>query len=192
MTTAARILEVARELLEAKGAEAVSMRRVAGAVGITAMAVYRHYADRDALLNALADEGFATLSEQLRQGTASGTFEERLYRALDLNLDLALAHPHLFELMFLRTRKGARQFPADFAAGKSPTGNVFAELVEEGMRKGVFVEGDVWEIVFEVGALFQGLVMLYIGGRMAGGPEEFRKVCHRAVGRYMYGIRKAQ
>jgi AcrR family transcriptional regulator len=52
-------------LLDKEGVEAVTMRRVAAAVEITAMAVYRHYADRKALLNALADEGFRELAERL-------------------------------------------------------------------------------------------------------------------------------
>ena len=42
-STAARISVAGRRLLDKEGAEAVSMRRVARAVGITAMAIYRHY-----------------------------------------------------------------------------------------------------------------------------------------------------
>jgi len=95
----------------------------------------------------------------------------------------------MFELMFLQPRKGARQFPGDFAAGKSPTANVFAELVAEGVRQGVFRQIDVWEVVFEAGALLQGLVMLYLGKRMDASETGFREVCHRALGRYLDGIR---
>ncbi len=64
-TTSERIARAARRLLDKQGVEAVTMRRVAAAVNITAMAVYRHYADRKALLNALADEGFRELAERL-------------------------------------------------------------------------------------------------------------------------------
>jgi len=189
-STASRIADAARKLLEAEGAEGVTMRRVAGAVGITAMAVYRHYPDRDGLLNALADEGFVALASQLAAARVEGSLEQRMIKLLDVNLDFALERPRLFELMFLRPRKGARQFPRDFAAGKSPTANLFAELVAEGMRDGVFLEGDVWEIVFESGALLQGLVMLYLGGRVDANEQGFRELCHRALGRYTNGIRK--
>jgi hypothetical protein len=47
----------------------------------------------------------------------------------------------------------------------------------------------VWEIVFETGALMQGLVMLYLGSRVAMPPESFRAFCHRSFGRYLNGIR---
>ena len=189
-STSSRIADAARKLLETEGAEGVTMRRVAGAVGITAMAVYRHYPDRDGLLNALADEGFVALAAQLAAVRVEGSLEERMLKLLDINLDFALERPRLFELMFLRPRSGARQFPRDFAAGKSPTANLFAELVAEGMRDGVFQQGDVWEIVFESGALLQGLVMLYLGGRVYADEQGFRELCHRALGRYTNGIRK--
>jgi AcrR family transcriptional regulator len=185
-----RIAEQASVLLEAEGADAVTMRRVAAALGMTAMAAYRHYPDRDGLMNALADRGFAALTERLRAVPLAGTFDERMTRILDINLDFALERPKMFDLMFLRNRKGARQFPQDFAAGKSPTGNVFAELMTEGMASGEIAQANVWEIVFECGALLQGLVMLYLGGRMAGGEDEFRKTCHRAMGRYFHGVRQ--
>jgi hypothetical protein len=93
--------------------------------------------------------------------------------------------------MFLSPREGARQFPRDFAAGKSPTANQFAELVREGVASGYFREKtDVWAVVFETGALWQGLMMLYLGGRVSMGATRFRAYCHEAMGRYLHGIRK--
>lgn len=171
------------------------MRRVAAAVGITAMAVYRHYPDRKGLLNALADEGFKELAETLgavrlvRSARSRDNIGDRLTRVLDANLRFAFENPRLFELMFLTPREGARQYPQDFAAGKSPTANLMAELVEEGMASGYFRKDDVWAIVFETGALLQGLMMLYLGGRVGMSAAQFRAFCHQSFRRYMDGIR---
>jgi AcrR family transcriptional regulator len=198
--TSERIARAARRLLDKEGVEAVTMRRVAAAVDITAMAVYRHYADRKALLNALADEGFRELAERLAaervegsvrgSGKGAGSIEQRLTRMLDVNLSFGLENPRLFELMFLTPREGARQYPRDFAAGKSPTANLFAELIREGIASGYFRETDLWAIVFETGALWQGLMMLYLGGRVSMSATRFRAFCHESIGRYMRGIRK--
>jgi AcrR family transcriptional regulator len=192
-STSKRIAVAARRLLDKEGVEAVTMRRVAAAVGITAMAVYRHYADRKALLNALADEGFEDLTERLAavrsSGSISGRLEERLTRVLDVNLTFGFENPRLFELMFLTPREGARQYPKDFAAGKSPTANLWAQLIEEGMASGYFRKDDVWAIVFETGALMQGLMMLYLGGRVGMSATRFRAFCHQSMRRYMHGIR---
>lgn len=187
--TAARIATAARRLLDEEGADAVTMRRVADAVGITAMALYRHYADRAALLNVLANEGFDELASQLSAARLSGDIEKRLMKVLDVYLDHALQNPRLFELMFLRQREGARQYPRDFKAGHSPTANLMAKLIQQGMDSGYFRKDDLWEIVFEMGALLQGLIMLYLGGRMALSPARFRTFCRRSFWRHIHGIR---
>ena len=67
-STSEKIAAAARKLLDKEGEEAVTMRRVAAMVGITPMAVYRHYPDRKGLLNALADKGFDELSGRLKAG----------------------------------------------------------------------------------------------------------------------------
>ena len=187
--TARRIAIAGRRLLDKEGAEAVTMRRVAKAVGITPMAIYRHYRDRAALLNALADEGFEELAAQLTGKRFSSSIEERLTKMGEIYLEHALQNPRLFELMFLKPREGARRYPRDFKAGGSPSANLMAEAVRKGMESGYFREDDVWEIVFEMGALSHGLIMLYLGGRMGVTPARFRALYRRSFRRYIHGIR---
>ena len=189
-STAEKIAAAAGRLLDRSGAEAVTMRRVAKAVGITPMALYRHFANREGLLNALADAAFTELAARLQAAVSQGSAERRLGANLDVFLDFALEKPRLFELMFLQRREGARQFPGDFRAGRSPTAKFSAEAIEAGMKEGIFRKDDVWEIAFETGALLQGLVMLYVGGRVAMAEDEFRGLVHRAFRRYFYGIRR--
>ncbi len=165
------------------------MRRVAKAVGITPMAIYRHYPDRAGLLNALADEGFEELATRLAGKRFSGGVEERLTKMAEIYLEHALRNPRLFELMFLKPRAGARRYPRDFKAGRSPTVNLMVEVVREGMESGYFREDDTWEIVFEMGALSHGLIMLYLGGRMNVSPAQFRALYRRSFRRYLRGIR---
>ncbi len=189
-STSEKIAAAARRLLHQEGTDAVTMRRVASEVGITAMALYRHYPNRAGLLNVLADEGFAELGGRLTAAKLTGGTEKRLEKLLNIFIDHALENPRLFELMFIQPREGARQFPRDFREGQSPTANPTARVLKEGMAAGFFREDDVWEIVFEMGALLEGLLMLYLGGRMSMSPDEFRGFCRRSFKRYMHGIRK--
>ena len=189
VTTAQKIHAAARKLLDKDGADAVTMRRVAEKVGITPMAIYRHFPDRAALLNSLADEGFRELAAWLAEQRLRGDVEQRLYKMGDLYLEHALEHPKLFELMFLKPREGARQYPRDFKAGKSPTGNLMAETVQAAMDSGYFRQDDVWEITFEMGALSHGLIMLYLGGRLSTSVADFRALYRRSFRRYIHGIR---
>jgi AcrR family transcriptional regulator len=185
-----RILSAARRLLDKEGAEAMTMRKVAEAVGITAMAIYRHFPDREGLLNAIADQGFQELAEQLKGMRFAGGMEQRLTKMGEIYLDHALSNPRLFELMFLTPREGARQYPRDFKAGLSPTANLMVDTLKEGMENGTFREGDAREIAFEMGALSHGLIMLYLGGRMNVTPVQFRALYRRSFRRYVDGIRK--
>ena len=187
--TARSILSAARSLLDEGGIQAVSMRKVAELVGVTAMAIYRHFPDREALLNALADQGFTEIGQVLVSQVGPGPVLQRMEAVIEVYLDFGLGHPHLFELMFLASRPGARQFPHDFAAGRSPTANLFADMLRTGIEEGLFREGeDIWEITFETGALMQGLVMLYLGGRIDLDAEGFRALVRRSMRRYIHGI----
>jgi AcrR family transcriptional regulator len=189
-STAKRITTAARRLLDQEGPEAVTMRKVAGAVGITPMAIYRHFPDREGLLNAVADQGFEELASRLKRMRFSGGIEERLSKMGETYLNHALKNPRLFELMFLKPREGARRYPRDFKAGRSPTANLMVEVLKEGMVSGYFREDDAWEIVFEMGALSHGLIMLYLGGRMDMTAARFRALYQRSFRRYLHGIRK--
>ena len=188
--TALRIATAARRLLDKEGTEAVTMRRVAQAIGVTPMAIYRHYPDRVSLLNALADEGFEELAVRIAGKKFFGSIEERLTKMMEIYLDHALEKPRLFELMFLKPREGARSYPRDFKAGRSPTANLLIEMVQEGIDSGYFRNDDASEIVFEMGALSHGLIMLYLGGRMGMPPAYFRALYRRSFKRHLRGIRR--
>ena len=89
---AREIVAAARELLEAEGAEALSMRRIADRLGIRAPSLYKHLPDKAALEAALITAGFEELADRFA-GVADAAALGRAYRAW------ALEHPHLYRLM---------------------------------------------------------------------------------------------
>ena len=104
-------------------------------------------------------------------------------------LETALRFPNLYELMFLVPREGARVYPRDFRAGHSPTFNPTVQLLEEAMSAGELRTDDPVEIAFELSALSHGLIVLYLGGRVAQSEEEFRSLYQRCFRRYFHGLR---
>jgi AcrR family transcriptional regulator len=190
-TTADAIRAAALRILESEGAPAVSLRRVAAAVGITAMAIYHHFPSRDALLRDVADAEFNAHAAALvaQQGDARGSVETRLARNLDAFLDFALRRPHVYDYVFSQPRQGARRFPDDFTARRSPTFNVLVDLVEEGVRTRVLRKGNVWEIALTLGAQTQGLITLWRGGRFALSEKDFRALCQRSSRRLLDGLK---
>jgi len=188
-STAASILVAARELLDREGLAAVAMRPVAERVGITPMAIYRHYADRASLLNAVADEGFHELATRVQALQLKGGAERRLMQVGGVFLEAALQFPNLYDLMFLVPREGARVYPKDFKAGRSPTFNPTVKILEEAMSAGELLPDDPIEIAFELSALSHGLIVLYLGGRVAQSEKQFRMLHQRSFRRYLNGLR---
>jgi AcrR family transcriptional regulator len=188
-TTSDAILAAARDLLDREGVAAVAMRPVAEKVGITPMAIYRHFADRASLLNAVADDGFQALAAQLQSIHLKGDVEHRLMQVGEVFLDAALQSPNLYELMFLVPREGARVYPRDFKARRSPTFNPTVTILEQAMRAGELQTDDAVEIAFELSALSHGLIVLYLGDRIAQTEKQFRKLYQRCFRRYLNGLR---
>jgi AcrR family transcriptional regulator len=187
--TAERIAHIALAILEGEGPGAVSMRRVAHAVGITPMAIYHHFPNRDALLNTITDREFAKLLSHIQAHPVVGRLEERLIAVIEGYVDYSFAQPRVFDFVFSRVRPGARQFPKDFRARRSPTLNPIADMLAAEMAKGHLKKDDVWEVAFAVWAHAHGYIMLYRAGRIDLPEKEFRKLLHRSLRRFLYGLK---
>lgn len=96
------LLRLGMESIEAHGTEGLSLRALAHQAGVSKTAPYRHFADRDALLAAIAEEGFRELTEALsaaRDRRAAST-RETLAEMGSAYLQFALQRPQLYRLMF--------------------------------------------------------------------------------------------
>jgi AcrR family transcriptional regulator len=184
METRTRILRASRKLFDEKGLEELSLRSVARRVGITPMAIYRHFDSKEALVDALVLDGLAQWSARVDAlPPAKGLAKvEQIGEAF---LDFALEEPRRFEAAFLIHSKKARRYPNDFVAGRSPSGTVQLKAIEQAMADGLLEAHSAIEIMMTNAALGQGLVTLYRAGRIAGGEAEFRKLYRRATRRVM-------
>ena len=177
-TTKGRIFAAARDLFDRQGVEGVSMRRIAQAVALTPMAIYRHYADKDALLDALMLDGFTAWEARVAAIEAPGPliWLERLGTAY---VEFALGEPRRFEAAFLLPARAARRYPGDFAAGRSPVISMALARITQAKAAGLIV-GEALEIALSFAALAQGLVSMYRAGRFAG-ETEFRAAYGKAM-----------
>lgn len=187
-TTAERIVAAATRILEREGAAQVTMRRVASAVGVSAMAIYRHFPNREALLHRVVDETFAKMSARWAAPAGDRDFRTRLVELSDHYLDFAFEHPHAFDYMYSSRREDARRFPEDFRARRSPTANVLADLVEQGMSSGFLRRDDVWDVTMALWAHGHGLIYLYRGGRFSYSAKQFREFYHASLLRTLRGL----
>lgn len=186
-TTAQRIAEAALAILEAEGPEAVSMRRVAEAVGVTPMAIYHHYSSREALLDSVTSAEFAKIADRNR-AAMKGTAEQQILAVMNPYIDCSFEHPRVFDYVFAAPRPGARRFPEDFRARLSPSLTPAADAIRAAMKAGELRKDDPWEVAFEIWAVTHGYVALYRGGRINLNPKQFRALVRRALRRLLDGL----
>jgi AcrR family transcriptional regulator len=91
------IVAAARQILEREGADGLTMRRLAEAVGIRAPSLYKHFPDKAAVEIALIDDGFAEIAARLEAAVAQG--QDSLLEIATAYRIFARAHPHLYRLM---------------------------------------------------------------------------------------------
>lgn len=95
-----RILAAAERLLSEGGAEAVSTRAVSVAAGVQSPTIYRHFGDKQGLLDAVANVGFTRYLDGKGGGVAVEDPLEDLRRGWDLHVGFGLANPYLYALVY--------------------------------------------------------------------------------------------
>jgi AcrR family transcriptional regulator len=122
----ATLVGVAKQLIAERGLEGFTLREVARRVGVTHVAAYRHYADRRALLAAVAEHGFTRLGRRLetaRKGTPAA-LEPRLRAILAAYLQFCWDEPALTAVMFGPRLSRNAEFPRLEAAVESSLGTI--------------------------------------------------------------------
>ncbi len=101
----ASLLEAAREICLAEGADAVSARRIAKAAGTSPMAIYVHFRNLDDLLHHVRMEGHAILAEYLKSPSNRLSPLRRVIETQRAYYRFGVEHPNHYHLMFLTKQK---------------------------------------------------------------------------------------
>ena len=88
-------IQAAYDIVVAEGHRALSLRRVADAVGVAHRSLYNHFEDREALVDAVAERGYAELAAALRPAQSREDFVRRF-------IGFALANRHLYAALASR------------------------------------------------------------------------------------------
>ncbi len=164
-TTGERLVEAAAALLDSGGEAAVTLRAVAMAVGVSHNTPYRHFADRAALLAAVAERDFDTLTKGfLAIGRSRRKPLAKVKDALDSFVTYGEAYPARYRLLFsdpdIASRGGGLEAAAmgSFAA--------FAAVIEGAQAAGELPMMPTAVLTGLIFATVHGLLDLQAGGRM--------------------------
>lgn len=189
---AERILDTARELYVEEGPEGVSMRKVADRVGVTAAAIYRHYANKSELLRHVVAEGFEIFSAYLQRALEGDTPLERLRLTGEAYASFATDHPQFYKVMFLAPHdydfsgKGADTLELRNKA----TFQFMLDRIRECMEAGDLRRDDPEKVALSIWTMSHGIMSLYLAGsRFIPDPETLKRLRQELSLRLFQGLR---
>lgn len=192
--SAERILMAGMRILEEEGYEALSMRKVGAAVGLSQAAIYRHYKDKAELVFRIIETGYRDLVNltAIPEGRDRGA-ADLLAAGIRRYFSFALAKPQLFKAILLEDIGPAGREVAVLEAGVSGRRAAFGNLVgilKRGMDSGEFGEADpeitaqaLWASMFGLAA------RLVIESAQPGGPGRAGEVIDRQIDLLLAGLR---
>lgn len=163
------LLEQAEAMLRDSGADGISLRELARQAGVSHGAPRSHFIDRQALLDALAEQGFIRFTEQITRAVdGGGTFAERFRRVGRAYVGFAVENSALMELMFAAKMNHPTGPVRDAAA------RLFQVLDDAMGTPAKAPDGDGARTRFKLlfAATMQGTATLIAAGRISGRQGE--------------------
>jgi AcrR family transcriptional regulator len=181
------LLEQAEKTVRERGAQALSLRELAREIGVSHGAPRRHFADRQALLDALAEAGFERLGAELRAAVdgAGAEFTARLRAIAAAYVRFAIDDAALLELMFA----GKHREETGLEAAADRAFSVMLELILQGQAEGALEAGDPQRVGLVLFSTVQGIATLVGGGMLRA--EQLDGVLEDAIDLFLRGSRAA-
>ncbi len=164
-----RLCDAAERMFAEHGAEAVTIRQLAAAVGVSPMTPYRYFADKDAILAAVRARAFDRHAQALERAHAESPPEARAGALAEAYIRFALENPEAYKLMFDIRQRNEGDYPDLVRAGERSRRTMSLQLDDEiaaGRLTGdpVFIAHIYW-------AGLHGALMLHFAGKLYEGLD---------------------
>ena len=182
------LMEAALEMVATGDENSLSLREVARRAGVSPAAPYHHFADKEALLAAVACEGFERLAQALREaGKLARSPQTKLSRMAAEYVRFALAHHVHYRIMVSSSLGNAAAHPALHVASM----NAFMSLAEAVAAVGGKVPAlEVKRRAAFGWALAHGIVELKLNGALTPLTEDDAEALAKHVGREVMRLAK--
>jgi TetR/AcrR family transcriptional regulator len=196
VSTKEKLLETATGLFAERGYDGVSIRDIAKASGCNLGAVTYHFGSKEALFGTVVETRLAPLKENVRRiAEGDDDPEQKLRQLLSAFAEHVLHAEPALRAMILEFIAGGRRLPAAAVHGIQWRNKVFATIVDDGVRQGLFQECDTELAAWS----FFGMLSAYIifepmmGDKMKDGvysPEFIDRAVVSALDLFLNGLKK--
>ncbi len=188
------LIQTGLEMLSEGGAASLDLRKVARRAGVSHAAPYRHFADKQALVASINEEGFRRLAEGIQsvlREVPSNAFAQ-LQAIGRTYVQFAQKNPWLMREMFSGLTIEREAFPDLYSASKSVY-KFYVEVVKLGQEEGKIVDGDPGALASVLWSLLHGVAMLTIENQMrpyTDGPDGVEQVTYLSVKMLYKGLER--
>lgn len=157
------LIDTAVEIISEQGPEDLSLRKIAKRAGVSHAAPYRHFKDKNAILAAVARQGFNMMLRQTEERIAGNRGNELDHFAIcGLSyIDFAISYPSHYRVMF-GTRAENSYFSDEFKPESIPVFKLLADIIVTCQEKALLKEGDPHEMALAAWSIVHGFAMLRI------------------------------
>ncbi len=186
-----RLAAAAVALIARKGPQGFSLREVARRARVSEAAPYWHFADREALLAAVAERGFEELAKGMMEIWSREHDPAERFRALGIGyVRFALAHPSYLRVMFGSEVPDKAEHPALKEAGER-TFALLVQAITECQAAGQVRAGAPEELAVAAWSIVHGLAALLVDGKLkdyATTTEAAERLAHEITNLFMLGL----
>jgi AcrR family transcriptional regulator len=160
-----RLCVAAESLFAERGIEAVTMRELAQALGVSPMTPYRYFKDKDAILAAVRAAAFARFADTIEAALArAGAPLDKSRAAGEAYIAFALSEPHAYRLMFDLSQPTEKDYPELTAAATRARRTMTAHV--EAMIDAGGMQGDAELIGHLFWSVLHGMLMLQLSDKL--------------------------
>lgn len=189
MGTKDKIVAAACDIYLQEGYKGMSMRKVAALAGISPTAIYRHFANKEALHQQVLREGFRTFDSYLQAALAGKSPMERLNLAAEQFFAFAVEQAKYYEILFLTMDHTVEHKVKGALKKDALTSRKFmVERVKECMNDGSMKPDDPEEVALLLLSTCNGFFGLYVSKKISGSREDMEANYHRMYRRLLYGL----
>lgn len=166
------LVDAALRHIATDGVESLTLRELARATGVSHGAPYRHFPDKQALVDALADDGYEKLLAAMTEKAGAETDPVRRFELAGIAyVTFAIESPVQLGLMFGPESGGCEPHEPLTGAAKK-TFEYVVDIISAGQRAGVFRPGEPLLMAVSAWALVHGVAVLFTNGHLRGAGLE--------------------
>ena len=171
------------------GFDGLSMRKVAEKVGITATAIYRHYRDKDELMQYMIAEGFKTFHSYLEASYIGKDPKEDFHNGVLAYKRFAFRKNKHYRLIFMSNNYVAfHSASSELVEHSENAFNFLVDRSQDCIDAKIFRENDLVQIANQLWSLLHGMVSLYLLGRLNLKRKEFDHFYLETINNFTRGL----